>query len=150
MRKKNVVIIAGVAVVLIGGGLCFIGRMLDLGGRGYDPADNRDLQTISGFADDSRPFRLALESYRRDHGHYPAAVEDIFPTYLRHSTNRPDDFTLWKGWDCSEISSNRYVLEYNVNFDSALYYEHEVNGTDQWQYASYATGYDLTLEFTGK
>jgi hypothetical protein len=100
-------------------------------------------------ADDSRPFRDALEHFRQDHGNYPAAATSLFPTYL-HSTNSPDDFSDWIGWRYIEATTNGYSLHYQVNWDDGLWYEHVTSGVDRWHYITSVADTDLTQKFEQK
>jgi hypothetical protein len=144
--RKALLIIFG-AVVLIGVGLFFLHRWgLHTFGPGYDPNNSHDLQKLMAIADDSRPFRDALERFRHDHGSYPAAATNLFPKYLR-STNSPEDFSDWIGWRYIETTTNGYSLHYQVNWDDGLWYEHLASGTDRWHYSTSVSDTDLTQKF---
>ena len=144
--RKALFIIFSVAI-LIGLGLFFFHRWaLHTFGPSYDPTNSHDLQKLATIADDSRPFRDALERFRLDHGSYPAAATNLFPTYL-HATNSPEDFSDWLGWRYVEAATNSYTLFYKVSWDDGLWYEHLASGTDQWHYSTSVAITDLTQMF---
>jgi len=145
MRKALPIVF--ITVALIGVGLVFFHRWaLHTFGPSYDPTNSHDLQKLMAIADDSRPFRAALEQFRHDHGSYPPAATNLFPAYL-HATNSPDDFSDWAGWRYVEATTNGYTLLYTVNWDDGFWYEHLATGTDQWHYSTSVTGIDLTQKF---
>jgi len=145
MRKALLIFFS--AAILIGVGLFFLHQWaLHAFGPSYDPTNSRDLQKLMAIADDSRPFRDALERFRHDHGSYPVAAANLFPTYL-HATNSPEDFSDWVGWRYVVATTNSYTLHYQANWDDGLWYEHPASGTDQWHYSTSGADVDLTLKF---
>jgi len=145
MRKALLIFFS--AAILIGVSLFFLHRWaLHTFGSSYDPNNSHDLKNLMAIADDSRPFRDALERFRHDHGVYPAAVTNLFPAYLQ-ATNSPEVFSDWVGWRYVEATPNSYTLHYQANWDDGLWYEHVASGTDQWHYTTSVTDIDLTLKF---
>ena len=145
MRKALPIIF--IAVVLVGVILFFIHRWaLHTFGPSYDPTNSHDLQKLVAIADGSRPFRDALERFRRDHGSYPAAATNLFPAYL-HATNSPEDFSDWIGWRYVEATTNSYTIFYQVNWDDGFWYEHLALGTIRWHYSTSVADTDLTQKF---
>jgi len=145
MRKALPIIVT--AVVLIGVCLFFLNRWaLHTFGHSYDPTNSRDLQKLMAIADDSRPFRDALERFRHDHGSYMAADANFFTTYL-HATNSADACPDWAGWRCVEATTNSYTLFYQPCWNDGFWYEHLATGTDQWHYSTSVTDIDLTQKF---
>jgi hypothetical protein len=140
MRKALIIILSIVVVIGI---VLFLLRQWSP--TSYDPNDSRDLQKLSSIADNSRPFREALEKFKHDHGIYPQANTNIFPSYLI-KTDAPDDFSDWAGWRYFP-GTNSYTLFYQVNWDDGLWYDHLVNGTNQWYYSTSTTQIDLTQKF---
>jgi len=145
MRKALPIIFITIALIVVG--LFFFHRWaLHTFGRSYDPNNSLDLQKLMAMADDSLPFRDALERFRHDHGGYPAAVTNLFPAYL-HTTNSPEDFSDWAGWRYVAATTNSYTLHYQANWDDGLWYEHLASETDHWHYSTSVTNINLTPKF---
>ena len=148
MRKGLIIILC--LAVLMGIALEFVHRWsLRTFGEDYDPDNIHDMQKLVVIAENSRPLREALERFKHDRGVYPNA-SNLFSSYLP-ATNRPaDDFSDWAGWRYLPASTNSYTLFYQANWDGGLWYDHLVNGTDQWYLSDSGAPIDLTQKLRQK
>ena len=120
-------------------------------GYGIDPNSSQGLQTLCEIAGASRPLRDALDQYKRDHGSYPASITNLFPAYLKKTTNAPEDFSDFAGWDYRPHESlDQYELRHQVDWDDAFCYECPSNGTRLWTYSTSTGGIDLTGKIGGR
>src|SRR5690349_2772428 len=86
-------------VILFGvGGLILVRHMSRVHGPGYIPS--RAMEKLRAIADSSGPFRNALERFKSDQGHYPAAVTNLVPSYfsLTNTLDLPNSKD-WAGWE---------------------------------------------------
>jgi hypothetical protein len=142
MRKFLLILFCIVVITFIG----FVAYVRWHWGPGYDPSNSQDVHQLLVFADNSLPLREALERFKQDHGGYPTDVTNLFPSYLP-ATNAPDHLKDWAGWEYHPVSTNGYSLFYQLEWDGGLWFEHSVNGTNQWQWSTSDRVVDLTHQF---
>jgi hypothetical protein len=144
MRKAFLILLC--VVILIGVSAVILNRHLShIYGPYYDPSNSRDLQKLLAIVDGSRPLREALERFKNDQGDYPTTVTNLFPSYLQ-TKNAPEDFNIkdWAGWEYNRESTNSYELFYQLDWDGGLWFDHSVDGTNQWSWSTSDRVVDLT------
>ncbi|MGI4789962.1 MAG: hypothetical protein ACRYFS_14060 [Janthinobacterium lividum] len=106
-------------------------------------------ERLQAMAQTAQPLQAALDSYRHDHRHFPAALGALYPKYL--PTPVPPSGNTWQGWyysvDPTTPSPQEYFLNLSVGRDPVLRYSHQSTGT-RWYYDPGTGAEKILLHFT--